>query len=297
MKVHTIDLHFQQLSHAIASYLIEGENECFLIESGPASTLPQLLAGLREHGLQPSDIRHLLVTHIHLDHAGAAGWWAQQGARVYVHHVGTPHLVDPARLLNSAGRIYGDQLIPMWGEVLPAPAEQVTPLADGDAVVIDGIEITALDTPGHAWHHHVYAIGEVAFTGDAAGVRLPGGNWISVPAVPPEFAPEKWLESVDRLAAEGFRRLYPTHFGRLDDPPAHFAALRADLPQVTKLVGEALAGGAERDEIVRLYTVWCREQALAAGVSDVQFARYEAANPLYISVDGMIRYWRKRMEG
>jgi len=296
MRIHTLDLYFQNQSHTIASYLIEGANECFLIESGPASTLPQLLAGLGEHGLRPADVRHLLVTHIHLDHAGAAGWWAQQGTRVYVHQVGAPHLIDPARLLNSAGRIYGDRLLPLWGEVLPAPAENVTALADLDTVIIDGIEITALDTPGHAVHHHVFAIGDVAFTGDAAAVRIPGESWISVPAVPPEFQLEKWLESIDRLLAEDFSALYPTHFGRLDNPQAHLTALRAELPLAAGQVQQALTGGADRDEALRQYTEWSRGRALLAGVSEEEFARYEAANPLYMSVDGMIRYWRKRME-
>lgn len=293
MQIHTLDLHFQGLEHAIASYLIEGDNECFLIESGPASTLPALHAALRTHGLQPSDIRHLLVTHIHLDHAGAAGWWAQQGTHVYVHHVGAPHLVDPTRLLQSAGRIYGDRMEPLWGSVMPAPADRVTALADGDAVTIDGIELVAQDTPGHAWHHHVFQLDDIAFCGDAAGVRMPGAGWISVPAVPPEFKLEVWLATLDRLEAADFRAVYPTHFGRVDDPAAHFAAFRPRLVEAADFVRADMEAGLSRDKIVEHYRDWNRE--IAAGVSPEDFDRYEAANPLYMSVDGLMRYWSKQV--
>src|SRR5690606_40448063 len=182
MQIHTLDLNFQNLSHAIAAYLIEGPEGYLLIETGPMSTLPALQARLAEHGLSAGDIGDVVVTHIHLDHAGAAGWWAQQGARVYVHPMGAPHLVDPARLWASAGRIYGEAMESLWGSVVPAPPEQVRVVRDGQQITAAGVTLTAIDTPGHAGHHHTYRLGDVGFTGDAAGVRVPGSEWVSLPA-------------------------------------------------------------------------------------------------------------------
>ncbi len=174
MDLQIIDTQFQGMSQVTAVYLLVGPEGPVLIETGPGSTLPAVLHGLAKHGYSPADIRHVLVTHIHLDHAGAAGWWAQQGAQIYVHHLGGPHLVDPRRLIQSATRIYGEMMDTLWGEIVPAPADRVTTLYDGDTVSAGGLIFTALDTPGHANHHHSYLLetpdGRIAFTGDAAGV-------------------------------------------------------------------------------------------------------------------------------
>ncbi len=174
MRIDTIDLEFQGASNVIASFLIHGPGGPVLVETGPVSTLPTLLARLEERGVRPGDVRDVLVTHIHLDHAGAAGWWAREGARVWVHSVGAPHLVDPGKLLASAKRIYGDRMDALWGEVVAAPADRVIAVDDGAQLEVGGLSITAIDTPGHAWHHHVYRLEDVAFTGDAAGILLPG---------------------------------------------------------------------------------------------------------------------------
>lgn len=294
MHIHVLDLHFQQNPHAIAAYLLEGPAGYALIETGPDSTRPTLLKQLANHGLSPADIQHILVTHIHLDHAGCAGWWAQQGATVYVHPVGAPHLIDPSRLLASAGRIYGDQMDTLWGQVLPAPEENIVIVADGQIIEVAGLTLTAINTPGHAGHHHVYRLGDIGFMGDAAGVRLPGNDWVSIPAVPPEFKPELWLNTLDRLEQESFRTIYPTHFGRVEDVAGHLAMVRANLLSVTDYVREALAAGQDRDLILHHYRQWQREQAAGRGVTDEVFQHYEAANPLYMSVDGILRYWRKR---
>lgn len=294
MKINTLDLDFQGVPHSIAAYLLEGPAGYALIETGPMSTLDTLKARLAGHGLAPADIREILVTHIHLDHAGAAGWWAQQGARIYVHRVGAPHLIDPAKLWHSAGRIYGDQMGILWGEILPAPAGQVTALDDGDTVEVAGLTLTALDTPGHASHHHTYRLGDIAFTGDAVGVRVPDSQWVSLPAPPPEFNREIWLETLARLQAEQFAAVYPTHFGRIEDVDNQIAQLRAIMGAATAFVKEQMDAGYERDEIIRMYAEWNREQAEAAGMPAGVYDQYEAANPLFMSVDGIMRYWRKR---
>ncbi len=296
MQIIPLDLGFQGLEHAIAVYLVRGPAGAILIETGPGSTLQNLLRRLAEQGLEAADIRHVLVTHIHLDHAGAAGWWANQGAQIYVHHVGAPHLIDPSRLLNSAGRIYGSLMDQLWGETLPAPAANVTSLADGDTVNVAGLQLTALDTPGHAWHHHVFRLGDVAFAGDAAGVRLPVGEWISVPAPPPEFKLDIWQKTLQRLQAERFAALFLTHFGRVDHVADHLQRFGERMTTAATFIRERMEAGESRDLILQHYLSWNQEMALAQGVPAAVFEQYEAANPLYMSVDGIMRYWQKQQQ-
>src|SRR5262245_24856094 len=151
--IHVLDLRFRGAPHGIAAFVVLGPDGTVLVETGPGSTLATLHAELARVGLQSSDIRDVLVTHIHLDHAGAAGWWAQHGARVHVHHIGAPHLIDPERLLASAGRIYGEAMGELWGQFLPAPAHKVFAHHDGDVILAGGLRFVAHDTPGHARHH------------------------------------------------------------------------------------------------------------------------------------------------
>lgn len=294
-KVITLDLNFQGIPETIASYLIVGPDGPVLVETGPGSTLEMLIQRLDEHGFVPSDVKHVLVTHIHLDHAGAAGWWAQQGAHVYVHHVGARHLIDPSKLLSSAGRIYGDQMDTLWGETVPAPAENVTAVKDNDTIVVAGLTFTALDTPGHAWHHHTYRLGNIAFTGDAAGIRLAQKPLVDIPAPPPEFKLEVWHKTLDRLESEQFTAIYPTHFDRVDDVGTHLREFRALLDDAANFVRQGMENGVERDDLVTQFESWHRERARQAGVSDVVVHQYETANPWYMSVDGIMRYWRKKM--
>jgi glyoxylase-like metal-dependent hydrolase (beta-lactamase superfamily II) len=303
MKMTTLDLNFQNRPNTIASYLVEGSAGTALVETGPGSCLPNLLSQLASHGYGPADVRHVLVTHIHLDHAGAAGWWAQQGAQVYVHHVGAPHLIDPSKLLASASRIYGDQMDTLWGEMVPAPAERITTVFDGDVIAVGELRFTALDTPGHASHHHVYVLPDpanaalqVAFTGDAAGIHIPGADFIDLPAPPPEFSREKWLATIDRLLDQQLAAIYPTHFGRLDDWRLQLLGLAELIQEAADLVRDLLEDGLERDDILTRYLGWHLDRARAADMPEALFQRYEAANPHYMSVDGLIRYWRKRWE-
>lgn len=296
MTIHTIDLKFQGVPQAIACYLVQGPDGWLLVETGPMSTLPQLRQELARQGVSETQLDAVLVTHIHLDHAGAAGWWAQQGVTVYVHHVGAPHLIDPSRLWRSAGRIYGDQMETLWGEAAPAPQENVVALEDGDTVQAAGLTLTALDTPGHAWHHHVYRLGEIAFSGDAAGVRVPGNQWVSLPAPPPELDLEAWKKTLDRLETQQLQALYLTHFGRVDDVAPHLRQLREMMEAAAAFVRQQMEQGHERGQIVEAYMSWNRERAVAAGMPADDFLKYEAANPLFMSVDGLMRYWRKQKE-
>jgi glyoxylase-like metal-dependent hydrolase (beta-lactamase superfamily II) len=294
VQIHTLDLNFQNVPQTIASYLLETGEGPVLVETGPGSTLDTLVKGLADHGYRPGDVRHVFVSHIHLDHAGAAGWWAGQGAQIYVHAVGAPHLIDPSRLLTSARRIYGELMDPLWGDILPAPAEKVTSLHDGDTVQIGNNTFTVLDTPGHAYHHHVICLGSVAFTGDAAGVHIPGSRFLALPAPPPEFDLEAWQQTLDRLLTRNFTAIYPTHFARIDDVAEHLENLRSLMLQAAAFVRERMAEGMERGELVAAYLAWNEARAREAGVSEQVAQRYEVANPNYMSVDGIMRYWRKK---
>jgi glyoxylase-like metal-dependent hydrolase (beta-lactamase superfamily II) len=294
MKILTIDLNFQNVLHSIAAYLVIGPEGPVLIETGPGSTLPTLLRALSDLDYTPSDIKHVLVTHIHFDHAGAAGWWAQQGACVYVHYFGARHLIDPSRLIRSATRIYGDKMDTLWGDILPAPKENIVAIKDGSTIQAGGLTFTALETPGHARHHHVYRLGDVAFTGDAAGIKIPGSPLVGLPAPPPEFEREVWQETIQRLRTEDVTTLYPTHFGPTQQTDAHWDELSALIDDSAEFVKTQMDDGLSRDEIVAAYLDWNRERAVAAGLSEALINTYMTANPLEMSVDGIMRYWHKR---
>ncbi len=296
MRIETLDLRFQGTAHVIAAFLIHGPRGPVLIETGPGSTLPALLEELGKRGVGPADVRHVLVTHIHLDHAGAAGWWARQGARIYVHPAGAAHLIDPGKLLASARRIYGEAMDSLWGEVLSAPADRVLPIEDGTVVDAAGVSIEAIATPGHAGHHHVFRCGDIAFAGDAAGIRLPGLDWIDLPAPPPEFDLETWRVSLGRLRAAGLRELYRTHFGPGEDVPRELDRFEEVLEDGATRVREMLEQELDRDSMVERFSRLMRERAVAIGVDEAALVAYELANPRSMSVDGIARYWRKRAD-
>jgi glyoxylase-like metal-dependent hydrolase (beta-lactamase superfamily II) len=293
MTIHPIDLHFRNTPGLIAAWLLKGENECALIETGPGSCHTALVDGLRAHGVSPSDVRQVLVTHIHLDHAGGAGWWAQQGAQVYVHSRGAAHLIDPSKLIDSATRIYGDQMDTLWGSMLPAPADRVTVLNDGDEVAFEGQRIIAWDTPGHARHHHVFVLDDVCFTGDVAGVRLEGSNYISVAAAPPQFEPVPYVQSVERLMSGNFQKLYLTHFGEVSDARDHLEQYRQRIRDVHAQVAEWVSDDKSSDEVATRYSSNEHNKALAQGVSEVDWQRYELANGSAMCASGVELYVKK----
>ncbi len=293
-----IDLQFQGVPNVIAAYLLEGRHGLTLVETGPTTTLAALLEGIRTAGYDPEQITQLVVTHIHLDHAGAAGVLLDQlpRARLLVHRVGLPHLIDPSRLLASAGRIYGDRMEALWGEVRPCPAERVVAVDDGDVIEAGARTLRAVATPGHASHHHAFhdlSTGAL-FTGDVAGIRINGRPYVYPPTPPPDIDLAQWRQSVGRLRALRPRRLYLTHFGAADDPDWHFddllcrlfiwsgwsAARLAAQTDTTTLSGElqALADA-------ELVEVTGNEAALQA--------YWLASGSYQMTVDGLARYFRR----
>lgn len=296
MRIETLDLGFSGIAEVIAAFLVFGPEGPVLVESGPGSTLPTLVARLAEHGVSPEEVRHVLVTHIHLDHAGAAGWWAEQGATIYVHAVGAPHLIDPAKLLASAERIYGERMETLWGETLPAAAEHVVAVEDGQGIEANGLRFFALSTPGHARHHLVYRLGDVAFVGDAAGIRIGERSWIDLPAPPPEFDLEAWKESLARLRREPLATIYRTHFGPTKDVDRQLDRFEALLEEAAVSVRQMMEDGLAREEMIERFSELMRRRAEELGIESPAFRAYELANPRTMSIDGIARYWRKRTE-
>lgn len=299
--VHTLDLNFLGIPGAIASYLFPHEHGAVLIESGPGSTIEGLTAGLEVHNLKPADITDVLLTHIHLDHAGASGWLARQGARIYVHPVGAPHMANPEKLLSSASRLYGDMMDTLWGEFLPVPEDRLVVVNDNDVIEIENLRFRALDTPGHAYHHLAYLFEDTCFTGDVGGVRMQGVSQVRLPMPPPELDLEKWHESLDRLQKEAdqgsFSRIAPTHFGIFSDAQEHLAALRTGMDEVEVWMQEVMPSNPSVEEVNEKFLEWTRRHAVQDKLTDAQVAMYEAANPSWMSGPGIHRYWRKFRQG
>jgi glyoxylase-like metal-dependent hydrolase (beta-lactamase superfamily II) len=278
-----IDLRHLGNERVVGSYLLAGE-EPALVDCGPASCLDALRAGIAAHGLAVGDLRHLLLTHIHLDHAGAAGSLVaeQPGLLVHVSEIGAPHLVDPTRLERSAGRLYGDNFDRLWGELRPVPQENVRVV--GDSVL--GLE--AFPTPGHASHHVSYLAADgTCFSGDATGVRIPPARHVSPVSPPPDIDLEAWEETLDAIRERGPSRLCLPHFGVVDDPARHLEEVRRRL---------RLWGGRVRDGLDEEAWIRAEEEELAAAAEPETAAVYRQAGPLWQSYAGLRRYWDKRSE-
>lgn len=295
--VHTLDLNFQGQPMAIASYMLEHSGGIVLVESGPGSTLGALEAALQTHGYGIRHVTHVLLTHIHLDHAGAAGYLAQQGAQIFVHPVGAPHLLNPEKLIASATRIYGDLMEPLWGQILPVPQEKLTVLNDNDEVLIGDLRFMALNTPGHAEHHYTYQFEDLCLSGDVGAVRIPGYSYLRVPMPPPEFHLEKWRASVNRLQKVGFKRIAPTHFGIFEDVDWHLQATLKALDDVEAWLVANMPGDPPLEELKHKFVEAMDAQGHAQGLTDEVITAYRLANPLSMSVDGLVRYWKKYREG
>ncbi len=292
-RVITLDLNFMGRPHAIAAYFIRHNDGAILVESGPGSTLSALQAGLAREGLSPRDVTHVLLTHIHLDHAGAAGWLARQGAEVYVHPVGAPHMLNPEKLLASAARIYGDRMDTLWGEFLPVPESQLKVPNDAEAIKIGNMEFLPINTPGHAEHHYSYLFESVLFCGDVGGVRIPGYPYLRVPMPPPELHIEGWHESITRLRKEKFARIAPTHFGIFDDPQWQLDEVEKCLNSASRWLDEIMPSNPHIDELRQSFTDWMMAEGERMGLDEEVVKAYELANPLGMSADGLLRYWKK----
>ena len=294
-----IDTKMHKREHITAAFLLRGEKTA-LVETGPKSSVHNVIAGLKQ--LQVNHLDWIVVTHIHLDHAGAAGTLAQRfpEAKVAVHGVGAPHLVDPAKLWKSATRIYGALMDTLWGGIDPIPEEKIHVLEDGDKIDLGGRSLQAIETPGHAYHHHAYlddATG-ILFTGDALGVRLPDVGVVRPATPPPEFHLEKAIQSIEKIRGVGPDALWLTHFGPHDE---------GERPQsVDVLCDEAIAALEKWDEWVLSAREGTEEladvakavqkkarAALEGGLDPAVVERMEQTTSYRMNTSGYIRYQDK----
>lgn len=295
-----LDTFYQGEPGVIASYLLAGRAGLGLVDVGSAASVEQVLSGVRAAGFDPRDIQHLVLTHIHLDHAGAAGTLTRllPHAQVYVHRVGAPHLIDPSKLLSSAQRIYGDRMQTLWGNMEPVPAERLTILDDGADLAVGDRTLHAIYTPGHAIHHLAYhdAAHAAVFAGDVAGVRLEGMGFVRPPTPPPDLDLEDWNASLDRLAALDLRTLYLPHFGPAGDVPAHFEQLRKRLAGWGQVLLPGIRAG-KSDEALAAELAAHTDPEIArlasSGATDEAVHRYELATNYLMSAQGYVRYYRK----
>jgi glyoxylase-like metal-dependent hydrolase (beta-lactamase superfamily II) len=292
-NITTLDLNFRGHAHSIASYLIRSGDAVALVESGPGSTQPALEDALAREGLTPRAVTHVLLTHIHLDHAGASGWLSQQGAHVYVHPAGAPHILNPEKLIASATRIYGDEMDSLWGKFLPVAEDHLHTPQDGEEIQIGNAKVTVFHTPGHAEHHCCYLLDDLCFTGDVGGVRIPGYPYMRAPMPPPELHFAKWRETIQRLRALKFNRIAPTHFGIFDDAEWHLTELQKDLDLVEQWLEKVMPQNPDIESLRAQFEVLMDEQIRAFNLSEEEIQAYKLANPLGMSADGMMRYWKK----
>jgi glyoxylase-like metal-dependent hydrolase (beta-lactamase superfamily II) len=274
-----IDLHHQDRPLRIASYLLDTDDGPAIFDCGPATTVDALKAALVEQGLELRDVRHLLLSHVHLDHAGATGVLVREhpALQVHVSEVGAPHLVDPERLERSARRLYGDTFDTLWGELAPVPAANVH---------VAGERVVGLDcfpSPGHASHHVCYLDRDgTLYAGDAAGVRIAPGRSVMPPTPPPEIDVELWEATIEEIERRAPERLALVHFGVFDDVQRHLAELRLALYDWA----DHVRGGASEEEFIAYVLTELRDAGEGA-------ESYDDAMPLWQSYRGLKRWAEK----
>jgi glyoxylase-like metal-dependent hydrolase (beta-lactamase superfamily II) len=293
-----VDLHFLGVPEIIATAVLHGASGVALIDPGPSTTLDNLKASLQRRNISVADVRQVLLTHIHLDHAGVTGTLVRENPsiEVFVHERGAPHLIDPTKLLASAGRLYGADMERLWGDFLPVPADRVRALKGEERITAGGRELQVAYTPGHASHHVTYfdpAI-RMAFVGDTAGIRRQGQSYVMPPTPPPDIDLDAWRLSEDRILAFDPDTLFLTHFGPFHGARLHFQEMGQHLASWSAIVRRLIAD-ATLDEKEKL-EAFMKEALLdlERKVGTVQAEQYTRAGRLDYSWQGLSRYWRKR---
>ena len=291
------DLMHRGRSRVIATGVIHSPAGVTLVDPGPTSCLGRLRDALTDSGIEIRDVRTVLITHIHLDHAGATGTLIKENPEitVYVHDRGARHLVDPSKLLASATRLYGDDMDTLWGPFLPVPEKNVRAISGGERISASERNFDVAYTPGHASHHVSYLdrSSGVAFVGDVAGVRTGHGLFVLPPTPPPDIDFELWKESVETVRQWHASTLFLTHYGPHEDPEDHLDALLVHMDALKQTSKECLeSGGSDADQQqrfldqIRVY--------LARHIPNDETNLYNTAAPLDQCWLGLVRYWRKR---
>ena len=293
-----IDLDFLDTPEIIATAIIQGPSGVALVDPGPSTTLDHLRAALTRKGIAIADVRQLLLTHIHLDHAGVTGTLLRENPamEVFVHERGAPHMIVPDRLMASASRLYGADMERLWGDFLPVPADRVRVLKGEERIVVAGRELEVAYTPGHASHHVSYfdPSSRVAFVGDTAGIRRPGRDYVMPPTPPPDIDLEKWRSSESRILAWDPDTLFLTHFGPFHGARTHFDDLMDRLALWSRIARRLLADQSLDDD--RRERAFAEEASLdlRRKVGEAESDKYSRAGRLDYSWQGLSRYWRKQ---
>lgn len=296
--IKVLDLHFLNKSDTIAAFLAETSAGPVLFETGPYSTFEHLKAGLAEHDYKPEDIGHVFLTHIHLDHAGAAWAMAKAGANIYLHPFGQAHMHAPSKLVASAARIYGDDMDRLWGAMKGIPEEQLKTISHKEAINVGDTQITAWHTPGHAVHHIAWEIEGALIAGDVAGVKI-GKAPVVPPCPPPDINLEDWQTSLNLIRELPLREIYLTHYGRIAgaDIPLHLDELEEELLAWADWMKPHYEQSSDPKAITPEFMAWVQARLSSKGVSEKTLEIYENANPSWMSVAGLMRYWKKRLAG
>jgi glyoxylase-like metal-dependent hydrolase (beta-lactamase superfamily II) len=297
MNITSLDVNWTGRPQSIAAALLESNGQRAMIDPGPGSTLATLRQGLSSRGIAVSDLHAILLTHIHLDHAGATGSLVRENPRlaVYVHELGAPHLKDPSKLLASAARLWPDTLQELFGETLPVPAESLRILQGGETLPLGATKLNIVYTPGHASHHVSYfddADG-VAFVGDTTGIRIDNAPYILPATPPPDIDLSAWDKSMDTILERRPARLFLTHFGYADNPAAHIAEFRERLHHWAQVAAECLRVAPDDAAALEMFVAKShREMQERLGDTEAEHHTFTAG--LNLSFLGLARYWRKR---
>jgi glyoxylase-like metal-dependent hydrolase (beta-lactamase superfamily II) len=293
-----ISLPFQGEKDIIGSYMLIGDNELALIDPGPEATLQALLEGIRQVGFDPQEVTHLIATHIHLDHAGSCGSLMHHmpRAKVYAHSKGAPHLLDPSKVVASATRIYGNLMKELWGNIEPVPQERLEVIEAGSTLNVAGRRLEIHYAPGHAYHHVIFFdvhSGEL-FAGDATGVRLQGIDYVRPPTPPPELDLEAWSNTLDMMKRLQPDVLYLAHFGPTKNVPQHLERVREQLFSWGDFVLSAMRDGKTETEIINMLIAQTQPELQRVAHDPHALQRYEIATNYPMTVQGYMRYWRKK---
>ncbi len=294
-----VDVHYLDEPGRIACGVLETDEGLLLVDPGPAVSLENLMYGLKQAGAGLEDVTAVLLTHIHLDHAGATGSIVARrpSVKVFVHERGAVHMVEPEKLLRSAERLYGDQMGALWGEFLAVPRDNVHALIGGEKLVFGARRLEVHATPGHAVHHVTFLelSAGTAFVGDTAGMKIPGVPYVLPVAPPPDIQVDTWMRSLDLVRSLQAERLFLTHFGPSEDVTWHLDHMVSELEAWATMVHDSLSEAGTDEERARRFEEEVHDR-LPSGVSPHAEETYQMFGQAVPSWYGLARYWRKKLE-